>query len=277
MAISSSDSSWSESLPSVEELLRQVGQFIKGQRNQVGAQDIHHKSLNSLVSFVDQEAEKQLVAGLRAIVPEASFLTEEATVAARKSRYQWIVDPLDGTTNYLHGLAPYAISIALMKEDTCVLGVVYELSLQEMFTALPGQGAKCNGRPIQVSPEKKLQQALFATGFPYHATDRDEQFGALLTHLFRHTRGLRRMGSAATDLAYVADGRFSGFFEYGLSPWDVAAGALLVQEAGGRVSDFRGGEDYLHGKEICAGSDALHEALRSLIAEYLEPPTSPEK
>lgn len=259
----------------MEDLLREVGAFINHQRSHVSAQDIHHKSLNSLVSYVDKEAEKQLVAGLEEIFPAASFLTEEATVATRSTRYQWIIDPLDGTTNYLHGIAPYAISVALMEDDICVLGAVYELSQLEMFTALRGQGAKCNGRPLKVSPEKDLQLALFATGFPYESSSRDQQFGALLTQLFRHTRGLRRLGSAATDLAYVAAGRFSGFFEYGLSPWDVAAGALLVQEAGGRVSDFQGGTDYLHGGEICAGSQALQEPLRNIINDYLDVPLSP--
>lgn len=257
-------------LQQVEIICREVGEFILEEGNKVSTNQIEHKSLNSLVSYVDKGAEERLVESLHQLLPEAGFIAEEGTSNKEGEKYHWIIDPLDGTTNYLHGIPTFAISVALKADDQIVLGVVYELGQKEMFSAERGKGAFLNGKKIQVSAADKMKDALFATGFPYYDFGRMEEFNQLLNYFFKNTRGVRRLGSAATDLAYVACGRFSGFFEYGLSPWDVAAGALLVEEAGGKVSDFSSGQDWLFGQEILAGSSNLFPALRELVKKYMQ-------
>ncbi len=254
---------------SVQNLCTEVGDFILTEKDEVSKQDIEIKDLNSLVSYVDKEAEQQLVQGLRAFLPEVGFIAEEGSGTENKSGYNWVVDPLDGTTNFLFGLPVFAISIALMQKDKVLLGVVYELGQKEMFSAILGGGAFLNSKPIMASKRKDFSEALFATGFPYYDFTRMQGFLQLLGYMCTHTRGVRRLGSAATDLAYVACGRFDGFFEYGLSPWDVAAGALIVQEAGGIVTDYANQDAYIFGKEIAAASDALHAPMLARINEFM--------
>ena len=253
----------------VNVLTLQVGQFIREQQDQLTAGDVQTKSLNSLVSYVDVEAEKMLVEGLKKLVPDAGFLTEEETTDQEKGEKYWIIDPLDGTTNYLHGLPLYAISIALVENKQVVIGVVYEIGNDELFYAWKDGGAYLNDKPISVSKKEQLSSALLATGFPYHDFSKMPQYMQLLQDCFQYTRGMRRFGSAATDLAYVACGRFEGFFEYGLNPWDVAAGVLLVHEAGGIVTDFTGGQDYIYGKEILAASNTIKDELFRLVNQHL--------
>lgn len=250
-------------------LTLQIGQFIREQQDQLKAGDVQTKSLNSLVSYVDVEAEKMLVDGLKKLVPEAGFLTEEGTTQQEIGETYWIIDPLDGTTNYLHGLPLYAISIALVDKGEVVVGVVYEIGNDELFYAWKDGGAFMNDVPIKVSKKEPLSNALLATGFPYHDFSKMPQYMQLLQDCFQYTRGMRRFGSAATDLAYVACGRFEGFFEYGLNPWDVAAGVLLVKEAGGAVIDFQGGQDFIFGKEILAASDTIKDELFRLVNRHL--------
>lgn len=258
-----------ESCVAAVKLIETVGAFIWSQRNKVTAAQVEVKDLNSLVSYVDQQAEQQLISGLSALIPEAGFIAEEGSGETKENGLNWIVDPLDGTTNFLFGIPTFAISVALARGSEVILAVVYELGQKEMFTAVKGEGAFLNGKPIQVSMQEDFNKALFATGFPYYDFSRMQGFLGLLEHFFTQTRGVRRIGSAATDLAYVACGRFDGFFEYGLSPWDVAAGALLVQEAGGVVSDYAGGNNYLFGKDIAAGSAQLHPPMLQKIKEYM--------
>lgn len=260
---------WAEALSEVAELCHSTGAFIRSQRKQVKEGQVEIKALNSLVSYVDQEAERRLVEGLKQILPEAGFITEEETIAQDRKEWNWIIDPLDGTTNFLFDVPIFAVSVALYHRDSPEIGVIYEVGQDELFTARQGGGAFCNGKAIRVSEEGDLSKTLLATGFPYYDFDRIEEFNTLLAHFYTHTRGLRRMGSAATDLAYVAAGRFDGFFEYGLSPWDVAAGILLVQEAGGLVSDFQGGPDALFGKEISASSKAIQPTFLKAIQQYM--------
>lgn len=260
---------WALALKEVAELCQSTGAFIRSQRNQVKEGQVEIKALNSLVSYVDQEAERRLVEGLQTISPEAGFLTEEETVVQDQKEWNWIIDPLDGTTNFLFDVPIFAVSVALYHKDDPQLGVVYEIGQDELFTAYKGGGAFCNGRPIRVSKEENLTKTLLATGFPYYDFDRIEEFNALLAHFYKNTRGIRRLGSAATDLAYVAAGRFDGYFEYGLSPWDVAAGILLVREAGGEVSDFKGKNKALFGKEIMASSKAIQKTLIQDIQAYM--------
>jgi myo-inositol-1(or 4)-monophosphatase len=258
-----------ELMAEVAELARSTGRWIASEQLRFTENRVEIKELNSLVSDVDRTAERMLVERLSALLPEAGFITEEATVENERKDWSWVIDPLDGTTNFIHGLPIYAVSIGLLKGDEVVLGVVYECGRDECFTALRGGGAFCNGEPIRVSGKSTLAESLFATGFPYRDYGRMEGFMALLTDFFKGSRGLRRLGSAATDLAWVACGRFDGFFEYGLSPWDVAAGCLIVEEAGGRVSEFDGGGNYLFGESLVAAGDLLFDAFRETVGRRM--------
>ena len=246
-------------------VISQVAAFQRSEMGKVTPEAVESKSLNSLVSYVDKTSEEQLVTGLQHILPEGRFLTEEGTVVAQTGTWQWIVDPLDGTTNYLHGLPCYSISVALQYQQRTVLGIVHEVSRDECFYAWSGSGLLVNDTPAQVSLTAKMSDSLIATGFPYYDFDRQDDYLHILAQLMTQTRGIRRFGSAAVDLAWVACGRFDAFFEYSLHPWDVAAGAFLVQEAGGRVGDFRGGDRYIHGREILATNPSLWTAILDLI------------
>lgn len=246
-------------------LTQQVAQYIAEQALTFSSEKIEHKGLNDLVSYVDKTAEMQLVKGLQAILPEAAFITEENTIAKQDNDLQWIVDPLDGTTNFMHGLPCYSISIALMHKNELVVGVVHEVNRNECFYTWKDGGAFLNGNPISVSAKLNLQDSLIATGFPYTVFEEIDDYLTLLKELMKCTNGLRRLGSAAVDLAYVAAGRFDAYFEYNLNAWDVAAGCLLVKEAGGQVTDFKGGEDYVFGRRVVASNKSTHMALLSVI------------
>lgn len=244
------------------DLTIEVGKFLKSELGKVKAQEIEHKYLNNLVSYVDKTSEQQLIEGLSKILPNAAFLAEEGTVAHEQKDWQWIIDPLDGTTNFLHQLPFFSISIALQYEGKTVLGVVYEVNNQELFYTWKGANASfLNQKPIRVSQTEILQQSLLATGFPYYDFERIDAYLNMIKPLMLSTRGLRRFGSAALDLAYVACGRFDGYFEYSLSPWDVAAGAFIVEQAGGKVGDFGGGDNFVFGREIVAGNAYIYKYL----------------
>ena len=251
------------------QLSEQVGAFLCQELGKVPTTGIEHKQLNHLVSYVDKAVEKQLIEGLQHFFPEASFLAEEETVAVENHPWQWIIDPLDGTTNFLHGLPFFSISLALQYEGETVLGVVHEANRKETFYSWKGAaGAFLNGTPIQVSPTTVLADSLLATGFPYYDFEQMPAYLEVLQQLMQQTRGLRRFGSAALDLAYVACGRFDGYFQYSLSPWDVAAGAFLVVQAGGQVSDFSGGDNFVHGREILAGNTSIFKILLEKIKTH---------
>jgi myo-inositol-1(or 4)-monophosphatase len=175
--------------------------------------------------------------------------------------FTWIIDPLDGTTNYIHGIPVYCISVALQKDNEILLGVIYEVGQREMYSTWQGSPSRLNGTLINVSGTTNLNDSLFATGFPYYDYSRLDEYLSFFRFLMQHTRGIRRLGSAAADLAYVACGRIDGFYEYGLNPWDVAAGSLLVRNAGGSVCDFTGGEHFLFGKEIIATNGLVHQSF----------------
>ena len=249
----------------VNALVTRVAAYISEQRKSFSTEAVSDKGINQLVSYVDVEAEKMLVAGLGDIMPEAGFITEENTSDKGKAMYNWIIDPLDGTTNFIHNLPVYSISVALAKDEELLIGSVYEIGRDELFSAWHGGGAWLKGERISVSPEGALSKSLMATGFPYYDYVHMDAYLDTLRHLMKSTHGLRRMGSAAVDLAYVACGRFEGFFEYGLHAWDVAAGCLLIKEAGGQVSDFKGGNDFLIGDSIIASNSKLHKELREII------------
>lgn len=242
-----------------------TGEYIIEQRKAFSKDSVEIKALNQLVSYVDVNAEKQLVEQLSLLLPEAGFITEENTSEKGSEAYNWIIDPLDGTTNFIHDVPVYSISVALALGEEILIGVVYELGRKELFTAWKNGGAWLNGQPIKVSNELDLSKTLIATGFPYYDFQQMEAYINVLKQLLKSTHGLRRMGSAAVDMAYVACGRFEGFFEYGLHAWDIAAGILLVKEAGGNVLDFKGETDYLFGETIISGNTPISLDLLKLI------------
>lgn len=250
----------------VNQLTKSVGEFIKKQT--ISTSDIEVKSKNSLVTYVDKQAELKLVEGLSKLIPEAGFIAEEGTSNKKGDTYNWIVDPLDGTTNFIHSIPCYCISIGLVENNELVLGVIYEINQDELFYAWKGSDAFLNGKKIKVSSTPSVDEALIATGFPYYDYDRQEQYMELFKDLMKSSRGLRRLGSAAVDLAYVACGRFDSFYEYSLNPWDVAAGVFIVQQAGGNVSDFSGGNNFLFGKEIVASNNLIYNSIMKKVIHH---------
>jgi myo-inositol-1(or 4)-monophosphatase len=248
-------------------LSREVARFIRTESARFTEASVESKSLNNLVSYVDKGAEQRFVDGLSKLLPEAGFIAEEGT-GTRGAELNWVIDPLDGTTNFIHGIPCYCTSVALMSGDDVLLGVVLEVTRDECFSAWKGGGAFLNDTAIRVSARKTLLESLLATGFPYDDFGREAQYMDLLRALMHNSRGIRRLGSAAADLAYVACGRFEAFYEYGLNPWDVAAGALLVQESGGTVTDFGGGAKYVFGEEIVASNGAIHTELIGPIGKF---------
>ena len=246
------------------DLCREVGAFIDEQARRFDTAKVEFKGPHDYVSYVDKTSEQRLTEGLSRILPEAGFLAEEGT-RKEGDRFTWIIDPLDGTTNFIHGVPVYAISIALLDkqasvatpsaplaEGGIVLGVIYHVPMRELFYACTGEPTRCNGREARVSP-----MASF-----------DNAYMKLLDYTMLHTAGIRRLGSAALDLAYVACGRCELFYEYGLRPWDVAAGLFLVQQAGGTVTDFSGGGRYLFDKEIVATNGPLHAPFLNLLKQH---------
>lgn len=255
-------------LKSTISIVKETGSFIRIESNSFNTNKVEHKGFNDLVSYVDKEAEKQLVERLAIILPEAGFIAEEGTSTKKGKYYNWIIDPLDGTTNFTHGLPIYSISVALMFQDEIVLGVVYEINRDECFYATKGSNAFCNEEEITVSKTLHLKDSLLATGFPYYSFEKMDGYLSILNQFMQTSHGLRRMGSAAVDLVYVACGRFEGFFEYNLNAWDVAAGAFIVQQAGGIVTDFKGENDFVFGREILASSKPTHPEMLKSIQKY---------
>src|SRR6056297_967331 len=254
----------------ITDLIRSTGEYIQSQAARVSERDVTSKDLNSFVSYVDREAEKRLVRGLDRIQPGCGYWTEEETVARSGESARWIIDPLDGTTNFLHGLPAYAVSVALEIDGALSYGWSYHISADTMYFAEKRGGAFIDGRPITVSSSSQLVDTLIATGFPYTDFTHQDAYMKLLSHLMPRCRGLRRWGSAAIDLAFTAAGHFQGFYEVGLSPWDVAAGALLVQEAGGRVTDFAGEVDFMGHRQILAAPPIIHEAMKKEIQLFFK-------
>ena len=252
----------------VSNLTRLTGKYISEQSGLISQSLIDHKGEHNYVTYVDKTAEKMLVEGLRNILPESGFITEEGTASNKGIEYNWIVDPLDGTTNFIHSVPVFCISIALVRNDETIVGVVYEINRDECFYAWKGGMAQLNGNQIRVSASDDFNASLLATGFPYYDYGLLDDYMLVFRHFMKHTAGLRRLGSAAADLAYVACGRFEGFYEYGLHAWDVAAGAFIVQMAGGVVTDFSGNADFIFGKELVAGNSAAHPEMLKVIRKY---------
>lgn len=279
-------------------LAKETGAFIKEEAKKFKTSTIEVKGHNNFVSHVDKTSEQKLVTALSALLPEAGFIAEEGTSDKKGERYNWIIDPLDGTTNFIHGFPCYAISMALVEaplpskgggsnaqpvegkregkalsfgEGGVRLGVIYEINQNECFYAWKDSDAYMNGNKITVSSTPTLKDSLLGTGFPYYDYGKMDEYLQLFRHFMQHSHGLRRPGSAATDLAYLACGRFDGFYEYSLAPWDVAAGAFLVERAGGKVADFSGGDNYLFGKEIVAGNAHVFQELQETVKRFMIP------
>jgi myo-inositol-1(or 4)-monophosphatase len=258
---------------------RQAGRLINRASLDVEAMLVTRKERNDFVTEVDQAAEEAIIATLLSAYPSHAILAEESghrpgtganrslsANALRDADYIWIIDPLDGTTNFIHGMPHYCVSIALMERGVITQGLVYDPVRNELFTASRGRGAFLNDRRIRVSKRSKLDESLIGTGFPFRMISQIDDYLLMLRPVMERAAGIRRAGAAALDMAYTAAGRFDAFFELGLKPWDVAAGSLLVTEAGGLVGDFSGNASYLESEQVLAGAPKVFSALIPLLA-----------
>lgn len=250
----------------VQEVALEAGEFIALERKHFTSDKIEMKEAHNLVSYVDKGAEKIIVDRLHVLLPEAGFITEEDTATHNDEEFKWVIDPLDGTTNFVHGLPPYCVSIALMRGEEVVMGVVYEVTHREMFFAWEGSDAYLNGEQITVSDVRKLTNALIAVGFSYGVRNDIDNELSRMARLQLNTDGIRRLGSAAADLVYVACGRMDAFDHIKLSSWDVAAGAFIAHRAGAVVTDYKGGNNYVFGCEIVASNPHIYDEFMKMIA-----------
>lgn len=246
---------------------RLAGGILKRYYGRVKPEEVRKKAQNDFISFVDETSEKAILELIRGRYPRHTFLAEESGGTEIARGYRWIIDPLDGTKNYLSNVPVFAVSIALEHEGSLIAGVIYDPLNDQMYSAAKGQGAFLNGTPIHVSKNQKLAESLMATGFPFKTKHLLHPYMHVFEEIFSASLGVRRLGSAAMDLAYVACGTFDGFWEIGLKPWDVAAGALLVREAGGMVTDFWDGDAFLSCSYILASNGAIHQQTGDIIRE----------
>jgi myo-inositol-1(or 4)-monophosphatase len=247
-------------------LIRSTGEFLRTEVDKLHRSDVQLKGFNNFVTYVDKQSEEILISGLTKLLPGTGFIAEEDTSLAVGTT-NWIIDPLDGTTNFIHGIPVFSISIGLMDRNEMILGNVLEVNSGECFYTWKGAPSYMNGKEIHVSETRSIDDCLFATGFPYYDFRNLDAYISLFRYFMQRSHGVRRLGSAAADLSWVACGRFDGFYEYGLSPWDVAAGALLVKNAGGRNCDFSFGENYIFGKEIISTNNDIFEAFKKIFRE----------
>ncbi len=247
-----------------------AGEVLLNHFGNVSDKMIRQKTENDFLSFVDEESERVIIETIRSRFPQHSFLAEESGASENESPHRWIIDPLDGTKNYLSGIPVFAVSIALEYKNELVLGVIYEPVRKELFWAEKGRGAWLNDRPIRVSAKTTLSKSLIATGFPFKAKQFLPEYLNAFEEIFTQCTGMRRAGAAAVDLAWLAAGRFDGFWELGLQPWDVAAGAVLIREAGGQISDFWGGDGFLFNHYLTAGSIVVHKELTGILRKHFK-------
>jgi myo-inositol-1(or 4)-monophosphatase len=247
---------------------RRAGRIIVQGSQNLDALTIQHKSLNDLVSEVDRAAELAIIDVLHAAYPDHAILAEESG-ASGSSEYVWVIDPLDGTTNFLHGFQQYCVSIALMHRGVINHAVIFDPTRNDLYTASRGRGAYLNDKRLRVSRRDKLIDSLIGTGFPFRMFDYIDAYVAMLRDLMTRTAGVRRAGSAALDLANVAAGQLDAFWEIGLAPWDMAAGCLMITEAGGLVGDLEGNETYLQSGNVVAGSPKIFAQLVQALQPHL--------
>ncbi|MDR3087989.1 MAG: inositol monophosphatase [Azoarcus sp.] len=253
---------------------RRAASIINQAANQLELLNVETKAQNDFVTEVDRAAEDAIISILREACPEHGILAEESGRSGpedgRDAEYVWIIDPLDGTTNFIHGFPQYAVSIALTRKGVPEHGVIFDPTTNELFTASRGRGAYMNDRRIRVSRRQRLSDALLGTGFPFREFGHIDAYLATFRELTQKSAGIRRPGAAALDLAYVANGRLDGFWEMGLAPWDMAAGALLIQEAGGFVADFDGEGDFLKTGNIVAGTPKVFTELLMTVQKHAQ-------
>jgi len=247
---------------------RSASKILTENFGKINSDDIREKKRNDFLTFVDEQAEHTIIEILRASFPDHSILAEESGWKKQNSEYEWFIDPLDGTKNYISGIPIFSISIALRHQDQMLLGVILDPLRNELFHAEKGGGAFLNGKKIQISRRQNLEECLLATGFPFKQKEFLPRYLNCFQEIFQLSSGMRRMGSAAIDLAYVAAGRFDGFWELGLSPWDMAAGSLLIEEAGGNTTDFWGNNSYLTNGYVTATNGHIHQAMLQIIKRH---------
>jgi myo-inositol-1(or 4)-monophosphatase len=249
---------------------RRAGKIMLDNLSSLSRDDIDKKQASDYVTRVDRDAEDAIVSSLKNEFPDHTIQAEESGEDTAKREYKWIIDPLDGTTNYIHGYPQFSVSIGLESGGDMIVGVVFDPLREELFTGVKNEGAFLNGKPLRVSPVIMMNESLLSTGFPFRSKEMIDRYLELFRALFYEVSDLRRAGSAALDLAYLACGRCDGFFEIGLSPWDIAAGSLLIHEAGGIVSDFAGGTDYMRTGNVIAGNPALHGEILKRVKRIFQ-------
>lgn len=252
------------------ESAQRAGRLIRDNRGTLAFGDIAVKQAFDFVTRVDSESEALILSAIGKRFPDHHFLAEESLHEVETDDFRWIIDPLDGTTNYIHGFPFSAVSIALQYKREIIIGVIYDPFRNELFTAVKGSGVSLDGKRITASTVSQMANALIATGFPFKRKDLTEHYLTLFKNIFLGVSDIRRAGSAALDLAYIACGRFDGFFEIGLGPWDCAAGSLMIMEAGGVITNFGGGDDFLSTGNIVAGNALIHSVLLDKVKEVFE-------
>lgn len=251
------------------DVVRRASKIILRAVDHIDSISISEKSRNDYVTEIDKATEQEIISSLRKVYPDHRIIAEESGVLEGNEENTWIIDPLDGTSNFIHGFPHFAISLAFQSKAKIEHGVVYDPLRNELFSATRGEGARLNDKKIRVSSRKKLEDALIGTGFPFRQPQHFKTYLSIFETLFPQTADMRRAGSAALDLAYVAAGRLDGFFEIGLKPWDIAAGVLLIKEAGGLISDLDGKENYMNSGNIVSGNPKIFKGLIQAIQACL--------
>lgn len=248
------------------EIAKEAGTFIRKEQKKFDRNVVEKKHAHDYVSYVDKESERCIITRLKELLPEAGFITEEGSIEYnRHAEYCWVVDPLDGTTNFIHNNAPYCVSIALRSKIELLIGVVYEITRDECFYTYKGSSSYLNGTPIHVSSISAMDDAFIELGFPYNAEAYRPMAVHLVNMLYGNVGGLRLIGAAAVELCYIAAGRFDARIEAFLGPWDIAAGTLILENAGGKVSDFKGGKSFYSGIQVLASNGKIHVELMNII------------
>lgn len=248
------------------EAAKEAGKFLKKNLGKVRQIDLKSGQERNLVTEIDKKSEELIVNIIKKHYPNHDILAEESgSKHGSKSDYKWIIDPLDGTTNFTHGLPIFCVSIGLERKGEIILGAIYDPNFDELFTAEKGRGAFLNGRRLRVSTTKELKSSLLVTGFPYNINENPDHCIEHFVNFLLNAQAIRRMGSAALDLAYVAAGRYDGFWEVNLNPWDMAAGVLLVKEAGGEITNFTGTDIDIYGKQIVASNKSIHKEMLEIL------------
>ena len=247
------------------EAAKDAGRYLKFSVGKVRSVEVKQGEERNLVSEIDKTSEAKIIRTIKQHYPGHAILAEESGASSATSDYKWVIDPLDGTTNFLHGVPIFCVTIAIEYKGELVAGVVYDPNLDELFTAERGSGCYCNGRRMKVSQAPGLINSLLVTGFPYDIAQNPDNAVGHFVNFLMEGQGIRRLGSAALDLSYVAAGRFDGFWEVNLNPWDMAAGVLFIQEAGGKVTDFSGAPSSIYRKQVLATNGLIHEAMVNVL------------